>query len=179
MNVIHKKQYYQIIENIRETTTFPINKILDIGCGGGIAVKEYSKIFPEAIVYGIDHSKEMVELSARNNSKKIMKGKIIIQYDSVENINIESNTIDIVSAFDTISFWDNEKKAIEEIKRVLRKNGILYIVNGFPKLGTKWYDIVKFKNQKEYEQFLTDNGFTVIEIIIHNRTIIVKSEITK
>ena len=179
MNAFHKTQYHRIIEDIRKTTIIKVNKILDIGCGGGIAIKEFSRIFPEATIYGIDHSEEMVKLSANNNIEKIKSGKIVIQNSSVENISIESNTIDIVTAFDTISFWDNHKKALEEIQRVLKVNGLLYIINGYPEIGTKWYNIVKFKNDEEYKQFLTNNGFSVTEIAIHRRTIVIKAEAQK
>ena len=179
MNTFHKKQYYKIVVEIKKTTMTKVNKILDIGCGGGIAIKEFSRIFPEAIIFGIDHSEEMVKLSSRNNTRKLKEDKIVIQNNSVENISIKSNTIDIVTAFDTISFWDNHKKAIEEIKRVLKIKGVFYIINGYPKIGTKWYDIVKFKNDNEYKQFLTNNGFSVIDIAIQKKTIIIKSEVVK
>ena len=80
-----------------------------------------------------------------------------------------------MTAFDTISFWNDFNDSINEIKRVLKQDGIFFIVNGYPKVGTKWYDFVKFKNDSEYRAFLTRHSFKEINLIIEKNTIIIKA----
>jgi len=41
-------------------------KILDIGCGSGYLTSAFARVFPQAHVIGIDHIKELVDLSREN-----------------------------------------------------------------------------------------------------------------
>jgi len=45
----------------------PDSCVLDIGCGGGKAVKEIASYVSKGKVYGIDYSEDMVELSKNSN----------------------------------------------------------------------------------------------------------------
>jgi len=176
MNVIHKKQYRSIIKSIKRASQEPVTGILDIGCGGGVAVKEFSKHFKYAIIYGIDHSEDMVRLSRTTNRQDVKSGKVKILHTGVENIGIESTSMNIITAFDTINFWNDYSKAFQEIKRVLTKSGKLYIINGYPPVGSKWYEFVKFKSDAEYRTFLNTHGFQVNSILIKENTIVIESE---
>ena len=172
MNMVHKGQYRAIITRIKNRMDLPVNGILDIGCGGGIAIKEFAKQFPETTVYGIDHAAEMVALSAKTNRKAVAQGRVKLLQNSIEQIEIADNTIDIVTAFDTINFWPDYDLAMAEIRRVLMASGRFYIINGYPEPGTKWYDFVKFKDQGEYEAFLNKHGFKMNDVQIEGHTIV-------
>lgn len=175
MNLVHKGQYRAIVTRIVERMDSPVNGVLDIGCGGGIAVKEFAEQFPKATVYGIDHAAEMVALSAKTNRRAVAQGRVKLLQNSIEQVDIANNTIDIVSAFDTINFWPDYDLAMAEIRRVLTDSGKLYIVNGYPEPGTKWYEFVKFKDQGEYETFLNKHGFKMSDVQIEGHTIVIEA----
>ncbi|MBN2837036.1 MAG: class I SAM-dependent methyltransferase [Candidatus Delongbacteria bacterium] len=177
MNIIHKKEYQKIALNIHEESNNNTKTIVDIGCGGGITLKIFSKTFNSATVIGIDYSQEMVNLSLRINRKYVKTGRVIVKKCDVEHILLDNNSIDLITAFDNINFWVNYSSAFKEIKRILKPNGLFYIINGYPKIGTNWYDFVKFKNEEEYRNLLESNGLSVESIEIIKSTIIVKGKL--
>ena len=68
----------------------------------------------------------------------------------------------------TIYFWDDEVKALNEIKRVIKPNGKLII--GFrPKHQTEKYPFTKYGfnqfSKTDVSNLLGDNGFSLIDII--------------
>lgn len=177
MNSIHSKQYKKIIRPIVEEAGIQKTlTVLDIGCGGGKAISQFSTMLNNSKIYGIDHSADMVSLARDVNKEGIQKRKVDILQGDVTNMPYPNDYFDIISAFDTINFWPDFSKAILEIKRVLKDKGILLIVNGYPKKGNKWWDFSKFKNDVEYRKELSKYGFNPINIEITESTIIIKAE---
>ncbi len=177
MNLIHANQYKKIIpKHILQSGNPSVDlSVLDIGCGGGKAVNIFHLMLKTSKIYGIDHSLDMVNHSKKVNKIGINKGNIEIVQADAKKLPYSNGIFDIVTAFDTISFWDDIDNSINEIKRVLKDDGIFVIVNGYPRAGTKWYKVVKFKNDNEYRSFLSDRGFNKIDIVIEKNTIIIKS----
>ena len=176
MNIIHAGFYRNIINEIiipYEKNLSEIN-ILDIGCGGGTSIKSFSKHPSVKKVFGIDYSEDMVKLSYKLNQKKISSGNVDIKLADVSKLPFENNSFEIITAFDTINFWPDQKMAISEILRTLKQDGCFFIINAFPKEGTKWFDFVKYKNEKEYKIFLSSNGFSDVSCVFKKNTIIVQ-----
>jgi SAM-dependent methyltransferase len=91
-------------------------------------------------------------------------------------MSLEPGSMDIVTAFDNINFWEDHEAALREIKRLLRKGGKFFIINGFPAVGSKWYKFVKFKNEEAYENLLSRGGFNINSIAVEKETIMIESE---
>lgn len=143
--------------------TIPINaKILDIGCGGGKFLNCLSKASKNSTLYGLDHSPEMVKLARRINQKAIEQARMYITRSSMPEIPFENSTFDLVTALETVQFWPGIDLAFQEVRRVLKNNGFLLIINRFPKEGSKWWKRVQIKNEKEYIQKLKKSGFNSI-----------------
>ena len=176
MNLIHAGFYRKIINEIIISSKDSRSEIivLDIGCGGGTSIKSFSNHKIIKKVCGIDYSEDMVILSRKLNQKNINNGSVEIIEANVSDLPFENGSFDIITAFDTINFWPDQKLAISEIFRTLKKGGSFFIVNAFPKQGTKWFDFVKYKNETEYEEFLFSNGFAEVHCIFEKNTIIVK-----
>jgi ubiquinone/menaquinone biosynthesis C-methylase UbiE len=174
MNLIHHHQYRAIISGLTSPEDREGTAILDVGCGGGIALRLFAEYFGKARLYGIDLSSDMVALSSRLNRSAIASGRMTVLNNSVERIQIAGETLDLVSVFDSINFWDDYAKAFSELRRVLRKDGRLLIVNGFPEVGSRWYDFVKFKSADEYGRLLSSNGFRMDRHEISRQMIVIE-----
>jgi ubiquinone/menaquinone biosynthesis C-methylase UbiE len=148
---------------------------LDIGCGGGKVISLFSSMLEKSKIYGIDHSVDMVMLSSRVNKASIFNGTVNIVQSDVIKLPYSDDFFDIATAFDTINFWNDFDNSIKEVRRVLKNEGKFFIVNGYPKQGTKWWHFVKFKNGNEYRNVLSRNGFKEINIVIEKNTIIISS----
>lgn len=85
----------------------------------------------------------------------------------------ENGSFDLITAFDIINFWPDHKKAISEIIRTLKPGGVFFIINAYPKEGTKWHEFVKFKNDGEYREFLINNGLKNVKSAFEKNTLIV------
>ncbi len=98
--------------------TYFLNKaplrILDMGCGTGALLSELS---PYGDAHGIDVSPRAVAFCRERGVEQVRVG-------SVTNIAYPDATFDLVVALDVIEHVSDDKKAIEEIKRVLKPGGI-------------------------------------------------------
>ena len=137
---------------------------LDIGCGGGNAVKAIAEKAIKGKIYGLDHSLEMVNLSRKLNSSLISKGLVEINQGSVSALPYSDSQFDLVTAFETIQFWTNLEKDLKEVKRILKSTGTLIIVNRYPSEDSKWSEFLQLKNAIEYKEKLNSAGFEHVSI---------------
>ncbi len=96
-------------------------RILDIGCGTGIMMKNFQKY---GEVNGID-----IETTALNFCHK--RGLTNLVQTELEKLPFKKNNFDIVSAFDVLYHKGikNDVKALKEIFRVLKPHGILILTD--------------------------------------------------
>lgn len=161
MNKYHTSFYIDYFKN-----NLPDNdsKILDIGCGGGKFLKFLSEINGSYILYGLDHSPEMITLSKKINKQAIAQNRLKIIQGSVTNISIENNYLDLVTAFETVQFWPDIEKSFSEIARVLINGGRFIIINRYPPEDSSWWKMAKIKSDKDYIDKLENAGFERVTI---------------
>jgi ubiquinone/menaquinone biosynthesis C-methylase UbiE len=161
MNQFHTSLYI----NFFNKKTIPENcRILDLGCGGGKFIKYLSTKSESYRLYGLDHSKEMIDLSRQLNKKAIKQNRLKLILGSVSDIEIEDNSIDLASAFETVQFWPNIDKAFSEVFRVLDENGGFLIINRYPAEGTKWWELANLKSGKDFQETFKEHGFKDVSI---------------
>ena len=117
--------------------------ILDVGCGGGKTVSRLAHMAFCGKVFGIDYSADMVKYSKKKNKKLIDEDRVEITEGSVEKMIFSDNFFDLVTAIETYYFWPSFSDASKEIRRVLKCNGNLLLVNEMVKDGK--YDIKHVK----------------------------------
>ena len=101
--------------------------VLDLGCGGGRNIEYF--LTKADKVYGLDHSNTSVKMASEINKKAIDTGKCKILVGDVKNLPFEEESIDIVTAFETIYFWNDIEECFREIYRVLKNGGQFLICN--------------------------------------------------
>lgn len=99
------------------------DRILEIGFGNGRLISEMIPILKDGKVCGIDISREMVEVASKQNAKWTNNGKLELKKASIEDIPYPDNYFDKAFTCNTIYFWPEPKKNLQEIKRVLQSNG--------------------------------------------------------
>lgn len=109
-------------------------KILDIACGSGYGSDLLSSSGAKR-VYGVDVSKEAIEY-CRNEYKR---SNLFFLEGDASKIPLGDDSVDVVISFETIEHISHEKQLefLSEIKRVLRKNGILVISTPNPRYSNK------------------------------------------
>ena len=101
--------------------------VLDLGCGGGRNIEYF--LTKADKVYGLDHSKTSVKMASEINKKAIDTGRCQIFVGDVKSLPFEDESIDIVTAFETIYFWNDIEECFKEIYRVLKEGGQFLICN--------------------------------------------------
>jgi ubiquinone/menaquinone biosynthesis C-methylase UbiE len=146
--------------------------VLDVGCGGGGALRDMASKFPSAKLYGIDYSQDMVLLAKKVNKRLIERGRIEITHGSVSSLPFADNTFDLVTAFEAYYFWPDLHSDLQEIKRVLSSEGRLLLVNEvyenekFQDRNRKWasWADMHLHSPADYREFLTKAGYEAVEI---------------
>lgn len=101
----------------------PGMEILDVGCGGGAAVKDMLRLSEGSIVKGVDYSEKSVELSRKLNAEEIEYERCLIEKADAADLPYIDEAFDLVTAIETVYFWKDPEAAFREIRRVLRNGG--------------------------------------------------------
>jgi ubiquinone/menaquinone biosynthesis C-methylase UbiE len=95
--------------------------VLEIGCGSGYGAYLLSQLQPKSYI-GLDVMTEQVELARRNYPQF----QFLIQ-DAEDLSQFENESKDVVIIFGVLHHIPNWRKAIDEIIRVLKKDGSLFL----------------------------------------------------
>ena len=141
-------------------------KVLEVSFGTGYLMANYAKDYH---TYGIDYSDQMIQITTGKLKEKgltasISKGK-------VEHLPYPNNTFDTVINTMAFTGYPNGDKALSEMKRVLKKDGKLLLLDfDYPsdkniigyslvKIGEKYGDVMK-----DIKAYLKRSGLTYREI---------------
>lgn len=140
--------------------------MLDIGCGGGATLRRLLKRSKNSMVYGIDISEESVVKAIKVNADVIDK-QVFVQQGSAAELPYEERKFDLVTAVETIYFWPNLSRCLQEVHRVLKPGGSFAIMVEVIDTNSKWTSVVDGMTAYTPEQLkalLDDAGFTQTEI---------------
>ena len=99
--------------------------VLDLGSGAGLdAFLAARKVGPSGKVIGVDMTDEMLE-KARNNAKKTNYTNVEFVKGDIEDLLIESGSVDVVISNCVINLAPDKEKVFKEAYRVLKKGGKL------------------------------------------------------
>ncbi len=110
------------------------DKILEVSFGPGFILKKCAGKYD---CYGIDYNKTMVELVKRKLARRNLPATVLEA--NVEELPFEDSTFD--SVINTMAFtgYPDGRKAIQEMIRVLKKNGKLLLVDfDYPENRNYW-----------------------------------------
>lgn len=127
--------------------------VLDLGCGGGRNIEYF--LTKAKKVYGIDHSETCVKMASELNKEAINSHRCEILKGDVKKLPFEDESIDVVTAFETIYFWNDIEECFKEIYRVLKKGGQFLICNEASSKDRK--DVEKMSNLINFEVYTSDD----------------------
>jgi len=146
--------------------------ILDIGCGGGANLTQLLRRCSQGKVYGIDISLESV-LFAQKKNKKYLSSRCFIEQGTVDKLPYPDNMFDVVTAFETVYFWDDLPHTFNEVIRVLKPNGYFLICCELNDPSVKtWTNLIEgmtIRSCDELKSRLLQSGFTSITSYKHEK----------
>ena len=112
---------------IKKMDCIESDNVLEIGIGTGSSLQYYPK---ETKVVGIDISPDMLEVAKKRIVKDKIHNKHILLMNG-ERLSFPDNTFDKVVGMYVVSVTQNPQVLVEEMKRVCKNDGDIYIVNHF------------------------------------------------
>lgn len=119
-----KNESIKFSYQLHEYKNFANKKVLDVGCGNGYVLSNYAK--EGADVYGVDITEKGIELCHKRFELLNLKGNF--QVANAEELPFADETFDCVCSMGVLHHVPNTKKAVQEIQRVLKKNGKLIVM---------------------------------------------------
>ncbi len=146
-----KRQYYwePVINFLDKIENKNNLKILDIGCGGGRHMQlALEKGFSKENIYGCDFSKKQIETII----KKGFEGKVC----DLRDLKFKNNSFDIIiciAAFHHLFTKEDWIKALNEMKRIMKKDSKILLSNWFPEK-----EFLKKQIEKNKFKYINNNN---------------------
>jgi ubiquinone/menaquinone biosynthesis C-methylase UbiE len=145
---------------------YSLNKIiLDAGCGSGKYLEDIQSI--ASIYYGIDLSDKQISIASTKVSDK---NKVKLICSDLTNAPLLDESIDLIYCtwvLGTILDVDKRNKVLDELKRVLKPNGEILLVDN--NIGGE-FEIIRgrypdTKRTLDYHNWIMNNKFKVLKEI--------------
>jgi SAM-dependent methyltransferase len=138
------------------------DRVLEIGFGPGIAIRELSRRAPEGRVCGVDHSEVMVRQATRRNAVAVREGRVDLRLGRAENLPAFDAPFDKVLAVNAMQFSDQPAERLAQLRRVLRPRGRIAIA--FQPRGPGATDDAATAKGNELAAALRDAGFSPVRL---------------
>ncbi|NNC91066.1 MAG: methyltransferase domain-containing protein [Acidimicrobiia bacterium] len=106
----------------------PADRVLDIGCGPGAAVRMAAEVAAESV--GVDRADPMIDI-ARRRSRGL--GNVRFEVGSAEALPFPDGAFTIVLAAHSFHHWEDRRAGLAEVARVLADGGRLLILEQYGK----------------------------------------------
>lgn len=138
--------------------------VLDIGCGGGVALKEIVAR-GAAVAVGIDPSATMIRMARRRLSAEIDAGRVTLHRTGIEDLDDLPVEADGAMTVNTIYFWSAIAKPFGAVFGTLKPGGRFVV--GFrpgddPRHQAKYpAPVYRFWTRREVFDGIEDAGFVI------------------
>jgi protein-L-isoaspartate(D-aspartate) O-methyltransferase len=137
------------------------DKILDVGCGKGFLLYEFTQAIPGVTVTGIDISQYAID-NAKDEVKQFL------QLGNALDLPFEDDSFDLVFSITTLhNLYNYElRKALQEIQRVGKGDKKHFVVESYrneqEKVNFLYWQLTcrSFYTPEEWEWFMKESGYT-------------------
>jgi SAM-dependent methyltransferase len=140
----------------------PDDRVLEIGFGPGLAIRELARLAAGGYVCGIDHSELMLRRAKRLNAEGLRRGVVDLRLAPVEDLPNFDAPFDKVLAVNAMVFWREPVSRLEELRRLLRSGGLIAVAHQ-PR-GPGASDEASAAKVREMEAALAQAGFSEVRL---------------
>jgi SAM-dependent methyltransferase len=105
----------------------PADRLLEIGCGHGVAISLVCEKLTTGTITAIDRSSKMIEMATRRNREHVDAGRAVLEAVALEEADLGDRRFDKVFAFNVAPFWLQPKAALAVVREHLAQNGAVYL----------------------------------------------------
>jgi ubiquinone/menaquinone biosynthesis C-methylase UbiE len=107
----------------------PTDRVIELGCGPGVAVAALADRATRGLVVGVDHSEVVISQARRRNADAIRHGRVRLIHAPVERLQVTDGPFDAALAVNTVGMWPEPTTQLREIGRQLRPGGRIALVS--------------------------------------------------
>src|SRR5215210_7042323 len=105
----------------------PADRVLEVGCGHGVAVSLACERLTTGRITGIDRSKKMIEMATHRNRDHVARGRAVLKTAALEEADFDEERFDKIFAFNVAPFWLQPKTALAIVGRHLSRDGVVHL----------------------------------------------------
>jgi ubiquinone/menaquinone biosynthesis C-methylase UbiE len=107
----------------------PTDRVLELGCGPGVAIAALAARAVRGLVVGVDHSQVMIGQARRRNAPAVRAGRVRLIHGPVEKLSLDDGPFDAALAVNTVGMWPDSSTRLRELGRLLRPGGRIAVVS--------------------------------------------------
>ncbi|MGZ3639006.1 MAG: class I SAM-dependent methyltransferase [Ktedonobacterales bacterium] len=101
--------------------------VLDAGTGPGTLAREIARRFPQAQVYGVDLSEDMIRLAREHAQREQLAERVHFDTANVGHLPYPDGSFDVVVSTISMHHWYELEQPLRDLYRVLQPGGRLWI----------------------------------------------------
>lgn len=113
---------------VDQTETMTVSRILDVCTGTCDLAMEFAMRHPEAKVMGIDISDQMLKIGIVKINRARLNGRMLLQQSDLFHLPFKDEVFEVVSIAFGLRNLHDFRSGIKEMVRVLKKDGLLLIL---------------------------------------------------
>jgi len=102
----------------------PDDRVLEIGCGPGVALQHVARRLLSGTILGIDHSPVMVEQAARRNREAIEAGRVLVRASTIEDVRAGDGPFTKIFSVNVIQFVPDQPAFFRVLYSILAPGGV-------------------------------------------------------
>ena len=106
----------------------PSDRLLEIGCGQGVAVAAVCEGLTSGTILAIDRSATMIAAARRRNRDHVREGKATFAAMALADMTFGSQRFDKIFAINVNLFWRDAARELAIVRTVLAPRGRLHLV---------------------------------------------------
>ena len=107
----------------------PTDRVIELGCGPGVAIAALAARATRGLVVGVDHSRVMIGQARRRNRAAVRAGRVRLVHTPVERLSSGDGPFDAALAVNTVGMWPDPTARLRELARLLRPGGRIALVS--------------------------------------------------
>ena len=107
----------------------PTDRVIELGCGPGVAIAALATRAIRGLVVGVDHSQVMIRQARRRNWAAVRAGRVRLIHTPVERLSISDGPFDAALAVNTVGMWPDPIARLRELARLLQPGGRIALVS--------------------------------------------------
>ena len=155
------------IKEVLEYFGSNLQVVVDLSCGTGIMARKLAKSRLDRQIIAIDYSESMLAvLQQEIDKEQISPFNLVTIRGDVEALPLLDRSVDGIYCGAAMHCWENPQRGIENIYRVLRPGGKLYLTTFIQPLPSI---IFRFFSLQELTDIFTNSGFLKNSLEVQSR----------